>query len=553
MVDSFFISFLLFILGPFDFAGMASSYYELLCVKDNSILKEAVKQMTSLFGMQPDHQEDKKITEAMQIGQLAQPLIAARADVHASVKGLFVTQVHKLVADGTLHFTDGGEFNLEEMTLDAITIDEKPGISILRDIQSMAATPDMKVSFRHLRMTIEMKTTADYNTRQISAYVPQCQMEMLCVGAIVGLLLLVDSANMTLKNVSELARCCDIKIHVIPRNTMWQREAIHSCLFVRALSELVVPQLYSEAPFAPNTMNKALLFLSGAFGTVTQRNGRTLRLSGCRAEATLKHVSFDVHRSEYPPVRHSAAISIADATAINMRIKSHSQTGVYLIASQLDHVGCPAPISADKQYSVKEWSDILDDIADLKKKGLSIGSLILHLNKRYRLKKTPQDVTNLLSKMEIVKQFTENKVLPSNAVKLIDALDTMPVVSVSLYHIVKCDAAHTLVMEVIRVKGYVENKVHIAYLEYQDWTLLKASIQHSLMQMLEDPTLPFIGTPIIFKVLQPYTTYSNHTQGTPITTSPITFATLALRTHPVFHHLGTHASLYFYYNYTVVL
>ena len=493
-----------------DFEKLASSFLESVRATDNKAsLIEVAKNVSSLFGeleesqkvtTQQDRQHQERqhqeINAAMKIGQVAQPLIARRADVHVSLKALFIKHLHALFKQAG---GDDSTLNLDNLTPDAITIITNPGIFILPEIQSMAATPDMLMEFGDVRMTIEIKTTGHYAAagKELNVYLPQCQMQILCTGAVGGFLLLANSTSMTLNNVKELALICDTNIHLIPLRNEWQNQAMVSCKFARALSELALPQLYNQV-IAPNNFSKALLHLPGAVGTVLTRVGRTLRLSGCEACLLFKHVSFPRLIGgtgiEYPHVRASHLINAAAANAIHLRINQRNETGFYLIASQQEHSGCPTPISTDKRYSPKEWSDILDDIADLSKKGVSAGNLTMHLQEKYGLKKTTQDVTNLLSKMETVRLVNEQKVLPTNAAKLIDALDTMPVVSIGLYSIVKCDAAHTLVMQIIRVKGFANNEARISYVEYKSWAILQAWIPHSLLQLLEDPTLPFIGT-----------------------------------------------------------
>ena len=492
---NFHIISLLFVLEPVDFASLASIYYESVLAMDNKAsLNEVAKQMSSLFGgmdtsqQTTTQQEHQKINEAMKIGQVAQSSIAGRADIHVSLKALFIDHFKKISLDGA-------KSNLDDLTSDAITIVMNPGISILPEIQSMAATPDMLIVFRDVYMTVEIKTTGHYEAveKELKVYLPQCQMQMFCTGAIGGVLLLANATNMTMKNVEELALICDTHIHLIVLSSQWQKQAKASCQFARALSELAVPQLY-QVPSAPDNVNKALQRLPGTDGTVLQRVGRTLRLSGCKAELMFKHVLFDSRGSKYPHVRASLSLDSAAANAINLRIKQNGQMGVYLIASQLEHSGCPTPISADKQYSPKEWSNILDDIADLSKKGVSAAKITLHLEQKYRLKKTTQDVTNLLSKMETFRLVNERKVLPTNAAKLMDALDIMPVVSIGLYDVVSCNAAKTLVMQIVRLKYYANDELRISYVKFQSWGLLKESIQHSLLQLLENPKLPSICT-----------------------------------------------------------
>ena len=75
-----------------------------------------------------------------------------------------------------------------------------------------------------------------------------------------------------------------------------------------------------------------------------------------------------------------------------------------------------------------------------------------------------------------------------------DALDIMPVVSIGLYDVVSCNAAKTLVMQIVRLKYYANDELRISYVKFQSWGLLKESIQHSLLQLLENPKLPSICT-----------------------------------------------------------
>ena len=253
------------------------------------------------------------------------------------------------MADSTL--------NLDDLTPDAITIVTNPGIAILPEIQSMAATPDMLMVFRDVCMTIEIKTTLNHAAagKELNVYLPQCQMEILCTGAVGGFLLLANATSMTIKNVEELALICDTNIHLIPLSNEWQKQAKVSCKFARALSELAVPQLYNQV-IAPSNFNKALLRLPGAVGTVLKRVGKTFRQSGCEACLTFKHVPFDSLRigNEYPHVRASHLIDPAAANAIHLRINQRNQTGVYLIASQLNTRVAPLlfpPISNTLQRS----------------------------------------------------------------------------------------------------------------------------------------------------------------------------------------------------------
>ena len=99
---NFHIISLLFVLEPVDFASLASIYYESVLAMDNKAsLNEVAKQMSSLFGgmdtsqQTTTQQEHQKINEAMKIGQVAQSSIAGRADIHVSLKALFIDHFKK--------------------------------------------------------------------------------------------------------------------------------------------------------------------------------------------------------------------------------------------------------------------------------------------------------------------------------------------------------------------------------------------------------------------------------------------------------------------------
>ena len=95
---NFHIVLLLFILEDDDFAKLASSFFESVRATGNKAsVIEVAKHMSSLFSemdvsQQTTTQQDRQhqeINEAMKIGQVAQSLIARRADVHVSLKAFF--------------------------------------------------------------------------------------------------------------------------------------------------------------------------------------------------------------------------------------------------------------------------------------------------------------------------------------------------------------------------------------------------------------------------------------------------------------------------------
>jgi hypothetical protein len=441
-------------------------------------------------------QADKVVTEDMRKGHVAQSILAERADVAEALKDKFIEVLRDLSGvEGLL--TDDERISAGQVEPKDVDIIKKPGVFIFPDLQSFASAPDMLIKYSSLLATVEMKFSKHYADPVSKKYFDQCQFQILTTGAVVGFLLLADSNKApTLKSVDTVAAICDVNLHIIYPDQTWQKEMMSIGRLLFSLCTFLTPELLQGK--APTSLKKALELSPAGCSSVVTRNSRSYRINGCQGILYCKFVRFDSARadvqSNYPHVRQSIEVPLEEALHINRCINTSGVNGIYLVHCCLDHSGCAPPASLDKKFSLEQWSQIHKEVADLADKGVKSGDISRHLQQQYGLLKNSQDVKNILAAIETEKLAAEGKMLLTQTSKLIYAIDHLPCVAVSLFRIEKCDSKKTLVIKVVRVKGYSGETQKIAYLELTDWALMKDSFSDSLLACHLDASLPFPAT-----------------------------------------------------------
>ena len=481
-----------FFLGRYDDLG--SKFVETFCKDGKAPFAKRVRtDLTTLFGGLQHKGDAHVVTDAMKMGHAAQPIIAGRDDVTKMLKDVYIKFIKKLHQDGTLNSELWKGIDLDEMKDSDVDVVQKPGMSILPSMQCMASAPDMLTKSKQIAVPVEVKFTSDYKG-PIDKYYSQCQMQILTTGGPFSILLLANASTATMANVADVAAICDVITHVILPDSIWQSDIKFAAQFLVSICKQVTPQLLTgaELPCAPVTLQDALTLPINAISGVKSREGRSFRLAGCQAQIVCKYVANfkDGQKQFYPPVRMSASISANDAELINERIRESGKNGFFLLGNDPDHAGCAPPISLDNKYSQEQWVTINKSIMDLHAMSVSNSDISRHLLKTYQLKKSSQDIANILSRLTIVNQASQGKVLPTQTSELIDALDSMPCVSVVLAKIVTNDSLQ-VVRHIIRIKGFSGEDVRIAYIDYNDHAVIKEFSPHSLISCHMDSALPF--------------------------------------------------------------
>ena len=442
----------------------------------------------------------------MKKGSLAQPIIAQRVDVCEELKLVFLSCLQELDPHVVVDLADD------------IGIELAPGISILpqTDSQRLAATPDMVIFLKQspkILMTVEIKFTINWKEsdakEMLTRYSDQCKMQVMVLNGIGAILLLADSSLATnLTDVRRVSPICQFVTRVIRPDSVWVQETRASINFLSILSNRIIPQLLNGQdqtynPLASSTYNKAVQVVED--GTHRTRNGRSYR-GQCEAYVIAKYVNFEILQftdryRDRVLVRKQTGVSSEEAAAINKKILSKHESGLYLVKSNGEHNGCSRPISVDAQFSPEQWSEIHKEMLHMKGLQVSNEKIALMLATKYHcVGKTSQDVSNILVRLETERLAEEGQILLTNGEGLISALDNLPVLSIVLFDIF--DGKGNKILQIIRIKGLHGAEPKIAYLQYQDWSILQKEIRHSLLMCYKDPVAS--SFPITDETLKKY-------------------------------------------------
>ena len=189
--------------------------------------------------------------------------------------------------------------------------------------------------------------------------------------------------------------------------------------------------------------------------------------------------------------RMSTSMFTNEAVSIKERIMTSGKNGFFLISNVPDHTGCAPPVSLDKKYSQEQWATINKNIMDLHEMSVSFSDISVHLLKTYQLKKSSQDIANIITRLTFLKSTSEGKLLDSQTSTLIDALDNTPCVSVILAKIVTNDLQQKVVRQIIRIKGFSGESIKNSYIDFNDHALIREYVLNSLFLCYKDSTLPF--------------------------------------------------------------
>lgn len=441
--------------------------------------------MQSYYGGLSKKKAGDSQLEAMRKGTIAQPIIAGRADVQNALKRDFVSVLQEKNYLATLNDDD-------------VEIQETPGISIYPYSQDMAAAADLEVFLKKtptISMPVEIKFSVnwDNNEYMLKLYSDQCKMQILANDGIAGVLVLVDSS--LAKDVSDVQRVAflsQFRTIIIRRDKSWEEETLTHMHFFRSLSNIIIPQLRNGQnpkfnPSAPSTFKNAVQVIDDDSGRKL-RNGRSYR-HDCESFFFAKYVNFEKLEGKEGNrlVRKQEGITAAEAADINAKVLATGKSGVYLVKCNPEHNGCSRPISVDTQYSPEQWTEIHEKMLNLQSLGVTHDKIALMLSKEFQLVgKTSQDVSNILKRLETVDLAERGQILLTNGDELMSALDNLPVISVSLFNLDRISDGKTI-MQIIRIKAFHGCEQKIAYLEYQDWTLLQRALPHSLLMCYTDP------------------------------------------------------------------
>ena len=141
-------------------------------------------------------------------------------------------------------------------------------------------------------------------------------------------------------------------------------------------------------------------------GSHRTRKGRSFRVD-CEAFVNAKFVNFEIlqltdrFRGDRKLVRKQTGVSSEEAAAINEKILSRHESGLYLVKSNAEHNGCSKPIFVDAQFSPEKWSEIHQEMVEMKGLQVSNEKIALMLATKYHcIGKTSQDVSNILVRLE---------------------------------------------------------------------------------------------------------------------------------------------------------